>query len=69
MDSCAAEYRERKLSMGETGATDLMVMGRPYGGVNILQGGGSGDTTICVRDVGPFGINGEKVGRDTHWVP
>ena len=22
--------------MGETGATDLMVMGRPYGGGNIL---------------------------------
>ena len=36
---------------------------------NFIQGGGAGDSTVWVRDVGPFGDNGDKYGRDTHWVP
>ena len=35
---------------------------------NFLQGGGAGDSTVWVRDVGTFGNYGEEGGRNAHWV-
>ena len=55
--------------MGETGDTDTAVRVRPQGGGNVLQGGGTIDTTVWFGDVGIFGGNGEEGGRGTHRVP
>ena len=43
--------------MGDTGETAPTERGRPQGGDNVLQGGGSGDTTVWVGDAGTFGRN------------
>ena len=49
--------------------TALIRGNRTQGIDNFLQGGGAGNSTVCVVDVGPFGNNGEECGRYTHWVP
>ena len=64
-----AEHHARKVGLGGTGDTVPTRRGRPQGIGNVLQGGGSGDTTIWVRDVGNFGGNVEEGVRDAHWVP
>ena len=43
--------------------------GRTQGVGNVLQGGDAGNSTVWVRDVGPFGGNGEEGGKDSHSVP
>ena len=62
----AAEHHARKVGMGDTGDTDPTGRGRPQGGGNVLQGGGSRNTTVWVGYVGPSGRNVEEGGRDTH---
>ena len=47
----------------------MTVGGRTQGVGNFLQGGGTGDSIVWVRDVGPFGVNGEEGRGDTHGVP
>ena len=42
---------------------------RPQVNVNVLQFGGSSDTTGWVGDEGPFRSDGEEGGRYVHWVP
>ena len=69
MADCAEEHHARKVGLGETGDTALTGKGRPHGGNNFLQGGGSRNPTVWVIDVGPFGVNGEKVRGDTHGFP
>ena len=69
MASCTAEHHSRKVGLGETGGTAPTGRGRPLGGINVLQGGGSIDPSVWVRDVGNLGINGEEGVRDSHWVP
>ena len=64
-----AEHHVRKVSLEETGDTDMMGRGRPQGGGNVLQCSGSSDTNVWVGDVGPFGSNVEDGGRYTHWDP
>ena len=54
--------------MGENGDTSLKRGGRTQGLGNFIQGGGAGDSTVWVVDVGTFGGNGEEGGRGTHWV-
>ena len=49
--------------------TDTTGRGRTHGVINVLQRGGAGNNTVMVGDVGTFRGNGEKCGRDTHWVP
>ena len=66
MVGCAAEHHARKVGLGETGDTATTVRGRNQGIGNFLQGGGAGDSTVWVRDVGTFGDNVEEGGRDTH---
>ena len=44
--------------MGETGGTALTGRGRTKGVGNVVQGGGSSDTTVWFGDVGTFGSNG-----------
>ena len=58
-----------KVALGETFETDLMREDRTQGIGNFIQGGGAGNSTVWVGDVGPFGDNGEECGRYTHWVP
>ena len=57
------------VSLGGTGDTALTGGGRTQGVGNFLQVGGAGDSIVQVIDVGPFGVNGEEVRRDTHVVP
>ena len=59
----------RKVGLGETGGTTLKVRGRPQGGRNVLQGGGSSGPTVWIEHVGNFGSNVEEGGRDAHRVP
>ena len=66
MAGCAAEHHAQKVSLGETGGTAPTGRGRTEGVGNFLQGGGAGNYTVWVGDVGPFGGNGEEGGRDTH---
>ena len=47
----------------------MMGRGKPQGGGDFLQGGGSCNTTVWVGDVGPFGRNREEGVSDSHWVP
>ena len=42
--------------------------GRTEGIGNFIQGGGASNSIVWVRDVGPFGSNGEKGRGDTHGV-
>ena len=63
------EHNARKVGMGDTGETDLTGRGRPQGGGNVLQGGGSSNNTVCIGDVGIFGSNVEEGRRDTYMVP
>ena len=42
---------------------------RTQGVRNFLQGGGAGNSTVWVRDMGPFEGNVEEGRRDTHGVP
>ena len=58
MASCSAEHHARKVVMGETGGTALTGRGRTKGVGNVVQGGGSSDTTVWFGDVGTFGSNG-----------
>ena len=34
-----------------------------------LQGGGAGDSIVCVGNVVPFGVNGKEDRGDAHGVP
>ena len=68
MAGCAAEHHARKIGLRETRDTALKSGGRTKGIDNCLQGGGAGNSTVWVGSVGPFGDNGEEVGRYTHWV-
>ena len=56
---CSEEHHACKVGLGETGDTAPTGRGRPQGGGNVLQGGGSSDTPVWVGDVGPFCSNGE----------
>ena len=67
MDGCAAEHHARKVSLGETGDTDSTRGIRNQGVGKFLQGGGAGNFTVWVGDVGPFSVDGEEGGRGTHW--
>ena len=58
-----------KVGMEGTGDTATTGRGRIQGVKNVQQGGGAGNTTIWVGDVGPFGGNGEEGGKDSHSVP
>ena len=69
MASCAAEHHARKVVLGDTGDTDPTGRGITQGAGNVLQGGGAGDPTVRVGDLGPFGGNGEEDGRDSNWIP
>ena len=69
MDGCAAEHHARKVSLKETGRISQAGRGRTQGSLNVLQGGGPGNTNVQVVDVGRCGSNGEEDGRDAHWVP
>ena len=69
MAVCAAEHHARKVGLGSTGNTDPTRRGRPQGDGNVIQGGGSSNTTVWVGDVGTFDRNVEEGGRDAHWVP
>ena len=69
MAGCAAEHHVRKVGLRDTGDTAPTRGGRTQGVRNFQQGGGAGNSTAWVRDVGPFGDNREECGRDTHWVP
>ena len=57
-----------QFGLGVTGDTALNRGDRTQGIGNFLQGRGAGDSTVWVGYVGPFGENGEEVGRYTHWV-
>ena len=65
MAVCAAEHHARKVGLGETRDTALAGRGRSQCGRNVLQGGGSSNSTIWFRDVGPLGSHGEEGRRDT----
>ena len=69
LSGCAAEHHARKICLRETRDTALKSGGRTKGIDNCLQGGGAGNSNVWVGYVGPFGDNGEEVGRYTHWVP
>ena len=60
------EHHARKVGLGETRETAPTGRGRPQGDGNVLQGGGSGNTTAWVKDVGPLCRNVEEGGRGTH---
>ena len=45
-----------------------MVEGITQGVGKFLQGGGAGDSIVCVIEMGPFGINGKEGKGDTHGV-
>ena len=55
--------------MGETWYTATTGRVRTQGVGNVLQGGGAGNPTVRVGDMGTFGGHGEEGGRGTHWVP
>ena len=55
-----------KVGLGETGDTAPTGRGITQGVGIFLQGGGAGDYTVWVWDVGTFGNNGEEGGRDIH---
>ena len=63
------EHHARKVGLGETGETALTGRGRPQGGGNVLQSGGSSNITVWLGDVGPYGGNGEEGRRVTHRLP
>ena len=55
-----------KVGLGETGDNAPTGRGINHGVGIFLQDGGAGDSTVWVRDVGPFGSSGEEGGRDIH---
>ena len=69
MAGCAAKNHARKVGLGETRDTIFTEGGISQGIGKFLQGGGAGDYIVWVRDVGPFGVNGEEGRSDTHGVP
>ena len=69
MDGCAAEQNIRKVTLADNEDTSPTGKGRPQGGRNVLQGGGSINNNVWFRDVGPFGSHGEEGRRNTHIVP
>ena len=69
MAVCAAKHHAREVGLGEAGNTTLEVGGRYQGVGKFIQGGGAGNSSLWVGDVGTFGINGEEDRGDTHGVP
>ena len=43
--------------------------GRSQGVGKFIQGDGTGDTIVWVRNVGPFGVNGKEDRGNAHGVP
>ena len=69
MAGCAAKNHERKVGLREARDTTLTGEGRSQGVGKFIQGGGTGNSIVWVRNVGPFSVNGKEDGEDAHVVP
>ena len=64
-----AKHYARKVGLGEARDNNLTGGGRSQVVGKFLHGGGAGNSIVWVRNVSPFGVNGNEDIGDTHGVP
>ena len=69
MAVCAEKHHASNVGLREAKDTTLTGEGRSQGVGKFIQGGGTGNSIVWVRNMGPFSVNEKEDREDAHVVP